>query len=105
MCFYRGTVLISFHLWLRSTVFHLWKVDKHPYLTLPQFDKVLSILVEILCHVALLRLCRNTILILLFENFAVAFLRTSCPIPLILFFLMLRLPPRSTLFPYTTLFR
>src|SRR3712207_6919258 len=31
----------------------------------------------------------------------------ACPLPLIsfLFFLMIRRPPRSTLFPYTTLFR
>src|SRR6266498_4659290 len=61
MCFYRDTVSINFHLWLRLTVFHLWKVDKHPYLILLQFDKVLSILVAFLCHVALLRLYRNTI--------------------------------------------
>src|SRR5436305_3841309 len=27
------------------------------------------------------------------------------PLPLVIFFLMLRRPPRSTLFPYTTLFR
>src|SRR6185436_20263113 len=27
------------------------------------------------------------------------------PAPIILFFLMIRRPPRSTLFPYTTLFR
>src|SRR5205814_10567686 len=33
-------------------------------------------------------------------------LRTSPPLyPLILFFLLIRPPPRSTLFPYTTLFR
>src|SRR6266480_5675191 len=30
---------------------------------------------------------------------------TSCPISLFFFFLMIRRPPRSTLFPYTTLFR
>src|SRR5947209_18506596 len=29
----------------------------------------------------------------------------SCLIPNMLFFLMIRRPPRSTLFPYTTLFR
>src|SRR2546429_6678885 len=28
-----------------------------------------------------------------------------CPSPLFFFFLMIRRPPRSTLFPYTTLFR
>src|SRR5438552_12173266 len=33
-------------------------------------------------------------------------MRLSCPSPsLLFFFLMLRRPPRSTLFPYTTLFR
>src|SRR5437660_12184610 len=37
---------------------------------------------------------------------AVAYLRSICVIPvLFLFFLMIRQPPRSTLFPYTTLFR
>src|ERR1022692_1719679 len=30
---------------------------------------------------------------------------TSPPIPAFFFFLMIRRPPRSTLFPYTTLFR
>src|SRR5256885_12405238 len=29
----------------------------------------------------------------------------SCPLSLLFFFLMIRRPPRSTLFPYTTLFR
>src|SRR5574337_910684 len=29
----------------------------------------------------------------------------SCPVRLFFFFLMIRRPPRSTLFPYTTLFR
>src|SRR6267378_1204195 len=29
----------------------------------------------------------------------------ACEIPILLFFLMIRRPPRSTLFPYTTLFR
>src|SRR2546422_5915039 len=31
--------------------------------------------------------------------------RSSCTRPLFFFFLMIRRPPRSTLFPYTTLFR
>src|SRR5258707_15378102 len=35
---------------------------------------------------------------------AKSFLRVSA-IPLFIFFLMIRRPPRSTLFPYTTLFR
>src|SRR5256885_7851721 len=30
---------------------------------------------------------------------------TSCQLPHFFFFLMIRRPPRSTLFPYTTLFR
>src|SRR5438034_11539414 len=30
---------------------------------------------------------------------------SPCPFTLLLFFFMLRRPPRSTLFPYTTLFR
>src|SRR5258705_13510375 len=30
---------------------------------------------------------------------------TSTPLPIFFFFLMIRRPPRSTLFPYTTLFR
>src|SRR5260370_12068387 len=34
-----------------------------------------------------------------------SFERTSTPSYLIFFFLMIRRPPRSTLFPYTTLFR
>src|SRR2546422_3152132 len=33
------------------------------------------------------------------------FLVPSAPIPFYFFFLMIRRPPRSTLFPYTTLFR
>src|SRR6266542_6274457 len=103
MCFYHGTVSINFHLWLHSTVFHLWKVDKHPYLILLQFDKVLSILVEILCHVASLRLYRNTILILLFESFILASLRTSCPIPLVLSeYLFLLIPVIEVPFPLLT---
>src|SRR5437660_3914814 len=32
-------------------------------------------------------------------------MRSSVPIHLVLFFLIIRRPPRSTLFPYTTLFR
>src|SRR6266436_2260476 len=32
-------------------------------------------------------------------------LRSTLPWLVVLFFLMIRLPPRSTLFPYTTLFR
>src|SRR3712207_6975546 len=32
-------------------------------------------------------------------------LRCSDPLPICFFFLMIRRPPRSTLFPYTTLFR
>src|SRR5688572_33313620 len=32
-------------------------------------------------------------------------LRSTIPAPLLFFLLMLRRPPRSTLFPYTTLFR
>src|SRR5256885_16271748 len=31
--------------------------------------------------------------------------RTACQLPSFFFFLMIRRPPRSTLFPYTTLFR
>src|ERR1022692_2652464 len=39
-------------------------------------------------------------------NFAVSPVEVySCPIILFFFFLMIRRPPRSTLFPYTTLFR
>src|SRR2546430_17167129 len=33
------------------------------------------------------------------------FLETDCLVALFFFFLMIRRPPRSTLFPYTTLFR
>ena len=29
----------------------------------------------------------------------------TCDLPIFIFFLMIRRPPRSTLFPYTTLFR
>src|SRR5260370_40706754 len=36
---------------------------------------------------------------------SVFFLVKLNPIPLLFFFLMIRRPPRSTLFPYTTLFR
>src|SRR6202162_6611868 len=32
-------------------------------------------------------------------------LRVTCPPRVVFFFLMIRRPPRSTLFPYTTLFR
>src|SRR5690349_24711857 len=32
-------------------------------------------------------------------------MRTDCALLIFLFFLMIRRPPRSTLFPYTTLFR
>src|SRR5438309_4264352 len=34
-----------------------------------------------------------------------SYCRTPCDITLCFFFLMIRRPPRSTLFPYTTLFR
>src|SRR5256885_5003945 len=33
------------------------------------------------------------------------FLATTISLPIVFFFLMIRRPPRSTLFPYTTLFR
>src|SRR3954449_2446509 len=36
---------------------------------------------------------------------SVAFSRLTCFFSLLFFFLMIRRPPRSTLFPYTTLFR
>src|SRR5205809_1254017 len=38
-------------------------------------------------------------------SFAFLFLAYSTPLSLSFFFLLLRRPPRSTLFPYTTLFR
>src|SRR6266536_3513008 len=43
----------------------------------------------------------------LFISFIFFFFYHSLPIPIffIFFFLMIRRPPRSTLFPYTTLFR
>src|SRR2546422_9657519 len=37
--------------------------------------------------------------------FHVSFYSSSAPMSLFFFFLMIRRPPRSTLFPYTTLFR
>src|SRR5580698_10833275 len=37
--------------------------------------------------------------------FFASFFSCILPLPLFLFFLMIRRPPRSTLFPYTTLFR
>src|SRR5258707_13822638 len=39
------------------------------------------------------------------EPFALQFLILLALVPYIFFFLMIRRPPRSTLFPYTTLFR
>src|SRR5258708_24405218 len=47
------------------------------------------------------RCCRRSLLVV----FSFHFLRTELSSRLCFFFLMIRRPPRSTLFPYTTLFR
>src|SRR5438105_13569792 len=44
-------------------------------------------------------------LLLMFLYLAVLFFKSSCYFLFLFFFLMIRRPPRSTLFPYTTLFR
>src|SRR5262249_62156395 len=48
---------------------------------------------------------RLPLALLLHLHCALLFLPTLSPLVLFLFFLMIRRPPRSTLFPYTTLFR
>src|SRR6266540_6193473 len=93
MCFCRDTVLINFHLLLISALFHLRLIYMLLYQELQIFDKGLSILAEILCHVALQLVYQNTILISLFGIPVSLFLQNFCltqlVISVLLFWLLL----------------
>ena len=67
MCLYHDTVLIDFHLLLISAPFHLRLIYMLLYQVLQIFNKDLSILAEILCHVILQLAYQNIILNLLFK--------------------------------------
>ncbi len=87
ICFCHGIVLVSFHLLLISASFHLRLIYIPLYQVLQIFDKNLSILAEILCHVTLQLVYQNTILNLLFEIPVSSFLQTFCPTQLMIFIL------------------
>src|SRR6266498_5607612 len=87
MCFCCDTVLINFHLLSISALFHLRLIYMLLYQVLQIFDKGLSILAEILCHVALQLVYQNTILIPPFGIPVSSFLQIFCLIQRVLFVL------------------
>src|SRR6266498_5285360 len=93
MYFCRDTILIDFHLLLISAPFHLRLIYTLLYQVLPIFDKGLSILAEILYHVALRLAYQSTILIPLFgipmSSFLQNFCLTQLVISILLFWLLL----------------
>src|SRR6266498_3121008 len=93
MCFYHDTVLIGSHLLSISAPFHLRLVYMLLYQVPQIFDKGLSILAEILCHVALQLAYQNTILIPLFgipvSSFPQIFCLTQLAISGLFFWLLL----------------
>src|SRR6516164_3307521 len=78
----RGAMLQSSVIWLRAHLLRRWHAERRATLPLDVIEPV-----QVVAGLAA----------------AVLFLIWS--LPLIVFFLMIRRPPRSTLFPYTTLFR
>src|SRR6266536_4479482 len=85
MCFCRDTVLVGSHLLSISAPFHLWLIYMLLYQVLQIFDKGLSILAEILCHVALQLAYQSTILIPLFGIPVSLFLQNVCLTQLAIF--------------------
>src|SRR6266498_1792963 len=80
-------LLINFHLLLISAPFHLRLVYMLLYQVLQIFDKDLSILAEILCHIALQLAYQNTILNPFFGIPVSSFLQIFCLIQLVIFIL------------------
>src|SRR6266540_3963659 len=87
MYFCCDTVLINFYLLLISAPFHLRLIYMPLYQVLQIFDKDLSILAEILYHIALQLAYQNTILNPLFGIPVSSFLQTFCLTQLVIFVL------------------
>src|SRR6266699_2285082 len=94
----KSTRLNSSHVRISYAVFCLKKKknNKHPHMHKKKIYKN-NTEIKIICNVLL----RNVVLSFLFHGDCSPIFYASC----FFFFLMIRRPPRSTLFPYTTLFR